>query len=173
MSTLPVDSHSPQESVGNVQHLEIRNPPEEPAPNGPGELSSLDWDEVHRVVQQSLSGMSLRICADHSPIRARGGRTSARAFFLFSYYSFDVPADHGIEAVVVGLDFLQGSTAATVVVVADIVREDTGVILWDGGRRTVPKTRVALLAAAQEIAGALSEWDEMVVEGLKQPAESE
>jgi hypothetical protein len=168
MNTSSLSSQQPQ-PIGGTDHLEMTEPPAAPPRDGPVVRDAVDWDEVHRLIQRVFDDLASRVCEQSLHIRAMNGRTAAQAFPLFSYRTFDIPTDHAIESIAAGVDFQKGPGDDSVTVRGDIVREDTGDILFETEQRVVPLTRTDVFAAAEEASRALSQQAAVILDGLEQP----
>jgi hypothetical protein len=132
------------------------------------DLSQIDWNQVNRIVQREFRTLAGEVRRRWPHIRARAGRTSGRVFFLFAYCTFDVPEDHGIDPVVVGINFGPTPHGGAVVVQGDISGEESGKVYYELPPREVPNQRVAILVAAREIARDLSNQADSIGENLVQ-----
>ena len=169
MSTSSLNNQPPQAAVGNAEALEVSNQTVA-LTSDPQKHDAVDWENVHRLIQRLFDELANRVCADHPEIRAQSGKTVARSCYLFSYRDFDVPSDHGIEAVAAGVYFKRGPGNDQVTVYGDIVREDTGDILFETEQRIVPLTASVVLAAAEQTARPVCEQADIIIDGLQQPA---
>jgi hypothetical protein len=138
--------------------------------NGLQRPETVDWDEVHRLIQQTFDELANRVCHEHAEIRARAGRTVGGCYYLFSYCDFDIPSDHAIRAVAAGVDFQKGPGHDQVTVRGDIVQEETGDVLFETEQRVVSLSRNAVLATAAEFSRTLGEQAAVIIGGLDQPS---
>jgi hypothetical protein len=130
-------------------------------------LSPGDWEEVHATVQKALAALAEQVQASCPTIRSRGGKTSARAWLLFSYRVFQPPQGCQADPVVAGVDFRPGKGG--IVIKGDLCGEEGGEILYELDREAAP-TKAAVLEAAQDIAKALTGQAAVVVRALTTPA---
>jgi hypothetical protein len=100
--------------------------------------------------------------------RSRPGGTTTGAGF-FSYRTFDVPADHGIDPVVAGVDFGAMPNGPSLRIEADLCGEESGVILYECSPREVAATTAAALAAGEALARELAGQAEAIANALAQP----
>jgi hypothetical protein len=169
MNASSLNSHEPQPVAGNTERVKISNSAVAPPVIGPPAQGAVDWDEVHQLVQRVLDGLAAGVCEQHQEIRAMAGQTRARAIHLFSFRTFDIPTDHAIEAVTAGVDFRKGPGDDKVTVRGDIVREESGDILFETPSQLVSNTHEPMLTVANEVANALSQQAEAILAGLDQP----
>lgn len=148
-------------------------PAKDGVPPQGGGLGPVDWDRVHETVQGLLGRLVHTLAAQRPDIRSQPGRAAARAFPLFTYRTFDVPADHAIDPVVVGVVFEPAATGNGLSLRADICGEESGRIFYALQEREVALAAEPVLTAAQELASQLSEQVEIVIAALAQPCPPE
>jgi hypothetical protein len=132
-------------------------------------LSQVDWDLVYEAIQAIFEPMAEAIHRRRPDTRSRANRAAAHAFFLFAYRVFDVPMDHAIDPVVVGVEFAPAPTNGGVLVRGDISGEESGRIYFELDESEVPSARAVVLEAARQTATQLSNQVEVVIEALAQP----
>lgn len=139
-----------------------------PETGGTG-LSQSEWDQVHAQVQSILDSLARRVRSRCPAATEKSGRTSARAWFLFSYRDFNQErADQEAEDVVVGLLFSPSPNVNGVRITGDIGGGVSGETDYAIGERIVAANLNAVLAAACEGAEELSRQDEIVVKAVSQ-----
>ena len=132
---------------------------------GKAETTEVDWEGIDDAVQFILDDLAEDVRRSSPPIMSMPGSTSARAFRLFSYRTFDAPEGETIDAVIVGLLFEeQGDRVA---VSGDISGESTGMVFHEVLAREVPRTHVDVRAAAEEVATELAGRDDVLIAGFE------
>lgn len=129
------------------------------------------WDLAHEVVQDALAGLTGWFVRECPAYPWKAGRTSARAFPLFSYRVFYRRTDDE-DPVVVGVTFTE--TGAGVRVTGDISGEASGTIYFDEEcDHEVPHTARAVVQQASRTACRLAAQGAVLVQALRQrPAEA-
>ncbi len=133
------------------------------------DLSPADWDLVHQAVQEQFRFLIETVQQQQPRIRSRPGSNSGNVWSLFSYCTFDLPADHAIDPVVVGVTVAPGENPDQVVVSGEIGGEESGAVFFETEARVVPKTGTAVLAAAGETARTLIAQRHAITDNLVQP----
>ena len=91
----------------------------------------LDWDSIHRAVQEILETLTGWVFARAPATGWKLGRSSARAFPLFSYRVFYRLDGNDYDPVIVGVTVsLEGSIAR---VSGDISGDESGRVYFDKG----------------------------------------
>ena len=91
----------------------------------------LDWDSIHRVVQEILETLTGWVLARAHATGWKSGRSSARAFPLFSYRVFCRLDGNDYDSIMVGVTVsLEGSIAR---VSGDISGDESGRVYCDEG----------------------------------------
>lgn len=166
MSVLPTGCFQPLARVEDLERLVLLDPPREQSHKEAGAPEPVDWDEVHRVIQDCLEDMVSAIREGWPKIHSRAGSSSASAYFLFSFRSFSPAKKGDHEPIVVGV-VLQ-PRGDRVLVRGDICCEESGDILYESGSpKEVPGTRKAVLQAAKSVSTKLCEQADLVVRALE------
>jgi hypothetical protein len=168
MSATLAECYTPVELIAEVDRLAVSDVAE--AANGEACLEPVpvDWDQVNQLVQGTLRRLADRVQERRPETRSQAGRTSAQSFHLFAYRVIEVPSDHGILPLVVGVDFDPAPDGSEVIVAGDITAEETGEVFYEVAERRVARTREAVLTAAYEVAGELANQVDLVVDNLAQ-----
>ena len=135
-------------------------------PDRVDEAASVDWNEVDRLVQWQLQELHRKLAQQWLNCRAEYGRSRGRAFPLYSHVSFDDPTDAQKLAIVVGLDFEYGATPGTLVVRAEMVREEEGDIIFQEIATDVPNRKAEVLAKVEELGRRLSDQHALIAAAL-------
>jgi len=128
-------------------------------------LTPSDWERVHERVQSILEPLRERIRQKLPGIRAAAGKTSARAFPLFTYCQFGWSNEPDLEEVVAGLNFSPQPELMEFLICGDIGGAETGLTYFEISAR-VPEKLDDVLAAASSIAVQLAREDEVIVKAL-------
>ena len=138
-----------------------------PVTRNPG-LSEAEWDQVHAQVQSAFELLAHRVRSRCPGVIVRaGGRTSGRAWLLYSYRDFNQTEDDSeAEDVVAGMTFSPEGDA--IGILADIGGGETGQTDYEAPERVVPANLTAVLAAARELGEELSRQDEIVVKAMSE-----
>lgn len=155
MSLASAASYKPSWALGGEGRLLIADAPTDHPSAQDAVALPTDWDEVARVVQRVLAGLAARVRQHRPGIRSRPGRTSAKAFPLFAYYTFDVPTDPEIEPVVVGVLFA-GAGQDRIAVRGDVADEESGAVHYEAAATEVHDDDAAVLARAYQVANDLA-----------------
>jgi hypothetical protein len=126
------------------------------------------WNGVHASIQASLSRIDSALLPEIPQLRATGGRSSGKAFTLFSYRTYAAAASNDHEQIVVGVTLRpegDGYLAS-----GDISGESSGDLLHEVAPRSVPRSPAAIGLAAQQIAEALVAASDAVREALLNPS---
>ncbi len=138
------------------------------APTAPAGAPNIDWDVVHAAVQRALAELAEEVERGWPRARSRPGETTSGAG-LFSYRTFEVPTDHGIDPLVAGVDFRALPNGPGLRIVADLCGEESGVILYECSPREVAATTAAALPAGEALARELAGQAESIGKALAQP----
>ncbi len=95
------------------------------------ELTADDWDDIDRLVQDSLSSLTTRILSQEPTTTWKAGRTATRAFPLFSYRVFYHLDGNDYDPIVVGVTFTLRDREVRVA--GDISGDETGFVYYDEG----------------------------------------
>jgi hypothetical protein len=126
----------------------------------------LNWDAVDRVVQDVLSTLTDRKLDREPQAVWKAGRTSARAFPLFSHRVFDHLDGDDYDPIVVGLTFTLGD--GMVRVSGDISGDESGFVYFDEGCVIdSPQELCAVEDAARRVAERLAAQYGIVLEAIK------
>jgi hypothetical protein len=129
-------------------------------------FSDPDWDVLDRTVQDSLSILTARLLAQEPGLIWKAGRTTTRAFPLFSYRVFYHLDGDDYDPIVVGLTFTV--RGAEVRVVGDISGEESGFVYYDEGCTIdAPAEPLAVHDAARVVAGRLASQDSIVSNAIR------
>lgn len=172
MSSTLLPCYEPQEAILGIDRFAVTEVSEDAAPDEATTSEPPDWDEAHRLISKILLRMAEQIARRWSSIRSKAGRTSGQSFSMFAHQVFDLPADQAGDAVVVGVNFEPSPDRKTIVVRGDISGETTGRIWYELGEEQIANSRVAVLAAAHEVASKLSQQWQVVADalGVRRPA---
>lgn len=137
-------------------------------PRNEGAVAStqIDWDKVHQETQQLLAPLVDSVSQRWSAVRSEPGRTSARAWTLYSYRTFSLPEEPDAEAIVVGVFFAPSPDGNHVLVRGEIGGEETGHSYFVAGEKQVPAVQSAVLRASHDIGDELGRQTEVLVNGL-------
>ena len=135
----------------------------------PGVADPVNWDIVHAVVQDALAPLPGWIAEACPGVRWWPGRSTARAFHLFSYRTFSRDDDIG-DPVVVGVVFAGSGTGIRIS--GDISGEETGRVYYDEGcEQVVPLAAGPISEGAARIAGRLAAQHRIVAGALQGPGD--
>jgi hypothetical protein len=126
---------------------------------------SLDWDSVHRAVQEILGTLTNWVLSRAPATLWKSGRSSARAFPLFSYRVFYRLDGNDYDPVIVGVTVSpEGSIAR---VSGDISGDESGRVYFDEGcSLEVPSHQEAIFDAACYVAYLLVVPGEIVLDAI-------
>jgi hypothetical protein len=167
LSPTPVATHfTPLFSPFDLDRLDVSalnlGPSREPQnPEG-----MADWQEVHRLVQWIFNRMATRIGARWPMIRSRGGKTSARSYFLYTYMTFGLCDEESLEFVIVGLLFEPTPPGDGVRVSGDIGGEESGRIDFELEGKSVMLSRTEVIPLALEMATRLAEQTDLIAKAV-------
>jgi hypothetical protein len=130
--------------------------------------TKVDWNLVHAEVQSIWDRLASRVMSRCPAVTVSTGRTSGRAFFLYTYQRFAWPKEAEGEAVCVGINFTPSPTGDAIHLCADIGGEETGMTDMALPERDVPNDPASVLAAARELAQELSRKDEIIAQALSE-----
>lgn len=139
----------------------------QPGPEADATPSSVaDWDLLDRIVQHSLSALTTRVIAQEPAIVWKAGRTSARAFPLFSYRVYYHLDGDDYDPIVVGVTVTTWS--ANVRVAGDISGDESGFVYFDEGCTVeAPPDHNSIQNAAQVVADRLAAQDSIVLDAIR------
>jgi hypothetical protein len=123
----------------------------------------IDWELVHGETQEALAPLANSICQRCPVIHCEGGRTTAGAWFLYSYHTFNRTDEAEKEAVVVGVLFTPSTREKHIRVRGDIGGEETGHTYFEVEEKEVPALQAAVLTASHEIADQLCRQTDLVI----------
>ncbi len=131
-------------------------------------LTAGNWDQVHAQVQASLDVLSHEVRSRcPSVFVRRGGNTSGRVWYLYSYREFNLSEDDSeVEDTVAGLTF--SPEGARIRIQADIGGAATGIIDYEAPERLVPADLSAVLTAAGELSDELIQRADVVVTAISE-----
>jgi|GEM_PF-2861716 len=126
---------------------------------------SLDWDSIHRAVQENLETLTNWLVSRAPALRWKAGRSSARAFPLFSYRVFYRLDGNDYDPVIVGVTVsLEGPIAR---VSGDISGDESGRVYFDEGcSLEVPSHQEAIFDAACYVAYLLVVPGQIVLDAI-------
>ena len=126
---------------------------------------SRDWDSIHRAVQENLETLTNWLVSRAPTLRWKAGRSSARAFPLFSYRVFYRLDGDDYDPVIVGVTVsLDGSIAR---VCGDISGDESGCVYFDEGCNIeVPSRQDAIIDAARRVAQRLTVPGQTVLDAI-------
>jgi hypothetical protein len=130
-----------------------------------GTTDSLDWDSIHRAVQEILETLTSWVLSRAPATAWKSGRSSARAFPLFSYRVFYRLDGNDYDPVIVGVTVsLEGSIAR---VSGDISGDESGRVYFDEGcDLEVPTHQDAIFDAACFVASLLVVPGQIVLDAI-------
>jgi len=130
-----------------------------------GTTDSFDWDSIHRAVQENLETLANWLVSRAPALRWKAGRSSARAFPLFSYRVFYRLDGDDYDPVIVGVTAsLDGSIAR---VSGDISGDESGRVYFDEGCNfEVPARQDAIFEAACHVAYLLVAPGQIVLDAI-------
>jgi hypothetical protein len=131
-----------------------------PETNGSADL----WTEVHERVQAQLGELEKQVRRRVPNVQVANGRTSGKAFCLFTYRAFSIPGS-GLDPVVCGVTFWPVDQGVRIE--GDTSGESLGDVIFEVPTRTVANSKEALLAEATELARELGRSADAVVGALK------
>ncbi len=133
--------------------------------NSAATTGSIDWDFIDRAVQDALETLTSWLVSRAPALRWKTGRSSARAFPLFSYRIFYRLDGDDYDPVIVGVTvFLDGSMAR---VCGDISGDESGCVYFDEGcNLEVPARQDTIIDAARSIAQRLSAPGQIVLDTI-------
>ena len=134
---------------------------EEPAST----TDSFDWDSIHRAVQEILGTLTNWVLSRAPATAWKSGRSSARAFPLFSYRVFYRLDGNDYDPVIVGVTVsLEGPIAR---VSGDISGDESGRVYFDEGcTLEVPSHQDAIFDAACCVAHRLVVPGQIVLDAI-------
>jgi hypothetical protein len=134
---------------------------EEPAST----TDSFDWASIHRAVQEILGTLTSWILSRAPATAWKAGRSSARAFPLFSYRVFYRLDGNDYDPVIVGVTVsLEGSIAR---VSGDISGDESGRVYFDEEcNLEVPLRQDAIIDAARRVAQRLTVPGQTVLDAI-------
>lgn len=112
---------------------------------------AIDWEDVHRAIQEVWLLLAAQIQHRLVGTRARLGRTIS-PLLLFSYCALerDTPPDR--ERLIVGVDFSPAADGRDIVVRADVCGEESGTVSLELPRIVVPADLTQVRAAGVGLA---------------------
>lgn len=130
-----------------------------------GTTHTFDWDSIHRAVQEILRTLTNWVLSRAPATLWKSGRSSARAFPLFSYLVFYRLDGNDYDPVIVGVTVsLEGSIAR---VSGDISGDESGLVYFDEGcSLEVPSHQEAIFDAACYVAYLLVAPGQIVLDAL-------
>ncbi|MGO8903455.1 MAG: hypothetical protein ACLQU5_34715 [Isosphaeraceae bacterium] len=130
-----------------------------------GTTDSFDWDSIHRAVQEILGTLASWVLSRAPATAWKSGRSSARAFPLFSYRVFYRLDGNDYDPVIVGVTVsLEGSIAR---VSGDISGDESGRVYFDEGcSLEVPSHQEAVFDAACYVAYLLVVPGQIVLDAI-------
>ncbi len=130
-----------------------------------GTTDSFDWDSIHRAVQEILETLTSWVLSRAPATAWKSGRSSARAFPLFSYRVFYRLDGNDYDPVIVGITVsLEGPIAR---VSGDISGDESGRVYFDEGcSLEVPSHQDAIFDAARRIAQRLTVPGQTVLDAI-------
>lgn len=139
----------------------------QPASDGDAALSlATDWDALDREVQDTLSRLTARVLAQQPEATWKAGRTTARAFALFTYRVFYRLDGNDDDPVVVGVTF--AVCDAKVRVAGDVSGDESGFVYYDEDcTLEVPAEPLAVRQAARVVADRLASQDAILLDAIR------
>ena len=133
------------------------------------ELNGSDmWDAVHEAIQVALARLGPKLLAEFPELQVRGGKSSGKAFSLFSYRSYAVDSADDTERVIVGVTFRpQGHN---LVASGDVSGESSGDVWHEVQPLSIPHDSAQIMQAGQQIAEGLLAAVDAIREGLQNPS---
>jgi len=130
-----------------------------------GTTDSFDWDSIHRAVQEILGTLASWVLSRAPATAWKSGRSSARAFPLFSYRVFYRLDGNDYDPVIVGVTVsLEGPIAR---VSGDISGDESGRVYFDEGCNfEVPARQDAIFEAACHVAYLLVAPGQIVLDAI-------
>jgi hypothetical protein len=125
------------------------------------------WNAVHESIQTALQRMDALLRAEFPELRITGGKSTGKAFTLFSYRSY---AAGDLEPVVVGVMFRPAGDGF--LASGDISGESTGEVFYEVAPLSIAPNPSDITQAAQRIAIDLAAAVGPVREALLHPSRS-
>lgn len=157
----------PVANVVDVDRLAVLDVEEAASGEAIGKLSLEDWNQVCVLVHQALRKLKDRVQQLRMDVHCQPGQASAN--YLFAYWTFEIPSDHAVNPIIVGVDFDPEDGGGKILIQGSITVEETGQILFETLNRQADNSLAAVLAAAHEVADELAARTEIVIESLEQP----
>jgi hypothetical protein len=126
------------------------------------------WDAVHEAIQAVLTRLDAVLRAEFAELQVRSGRSSGKAFSLFSYHSYAIDSSDDAERVVVGVTLRAKGDGF--VVSGDVSGESSGDVWHEVAPLSVPPDSSEIMRAAQQVAEVLQSATDAIREGLQNPS---
>ena len=127
---------------------------------------SANWHVVHAEVQRLLEAQARRISGAYPHVQWRAGRSEAKAFWLFSYVTYDPVDGSDLDPVVVGV--VVAERGGTIHITGDISGEESGYIFFEAQVESVPSGRGDLIVpAAVRVGSSLASRDRVVMDAIR------
>lgn len=174
MSTLSLEFSIPEGTIFTcspmgLERLDVESPVPS-TPDDPDRAEAVDWDEIHKLIQEVFGKMADEIRRRQPSIRSREGRASGRSFPLYTYRTFDLGGDDEMDAVIVGIIFEPDPSGGFIVVRGDIGGEESGRIDFEAPEKKASASRRGLIPTAFGTALELAaQWPLVVTAVLDRP----
>lgn len=137
----------------------------DPCDDQSDEAIGIDWSEVNAVVQSELARLTQEVLDTRSEARWESGRSSSRAFALFSYRVFFHLDGNDYDPIVVGITFSKRPRA--IHIEGDISGDESGYVYFDDDCSIDVEPRAeAVIKAAIQIAINLAAQVEIVLHAI-------